>query len=158
MRYAIWEGFIQTAFQTYVRELNKLELTIDTVCNPILVYHIESKFKQFKQYPTPENFKHKVSFFDKLNQFYKSNLVEIAPVVNTESNVGFKVLNRILKEFNLQTVPDYYPEPRSNYKLSTELKRLLDFRNDAAHGQNASIVKREDLDRAIKLVETLICI
>ncbi|MFN5895321.1 MAG: MAE_28990/MAE_18760 family HEPN-like nuclease, partial [Dolichospermum sp.] len=34
--YSIWEGFIQTAFKTYVQELNKLELTIDKVCDSII--------------------------------------------------------------------------------------------------------------------------
>lgn len=65
MVYSIWEGFVQTAFQTYIRELNKLGLTIDTVCNPILIHHLEAKFKQFKQYP--EKHKKKVYFFEKLN-------------------------------------------------------------------------------------------
>ncbi|OQW91589.1 MAG: hypothetical protein BWK78_04185 [Thiotrichaceae bacterium IS1] len=148
--YAIWEGFIQTAFQTYIRELNKLGLTVDTVCKPILVYHIEAKFKQFKQYP--EKFKQKASFFDQLNQLYTSKTVDINPVVNTESNVGFKVLNRILEEFNLEVIPDYL-EPA--YSLSTELKRLLDIRNNVAHGQNSIVVNRTDLERAIKLVEKL---
>jgi hypothetical protein len=72
--YAIWEGFIQTAFQTYIRELNQLNLTINTLCKPILIYHLETSFKQFREYP--EKFNGKVAFFDKLNQFYsvlKSN-------------------------------------------------------------------------------------
>jgi hypothetical protein len=54
--YATWEGFIQTSFQIYVRELNKLELTIDQVCDSIIIYHIESTFPQFKQYPDADKF------------------------------------------------------------------------------------------------------
>lgn len=158
--YSIWEGFIQTSFQIYIRELNKLNLNINNICFPILIHHIESKFPQFKQYPENDKLKKKVNFFDKLGQFYQCNTLEISAKVNTESNVGFKVLNRILTDFHLETIPEYletipeYPEPR--YSLPDELdKFLLKIRNSVAHGQNSIVVNREDLERAIKLVERL---
>lgn len=149
--YSIWEGFVQTSFQTYVREINRLGLSIDTVCKPILVYTAESKFRQFKQYPEKVN--QKIAFLDKLNLFYKTEIFEINPNVNTESNVGYKVLNRIMSEFNLDKIPAY---PQPNYSIEDELdKFLLKIRNGVAHGNNAIVVKREDLDRAISLVEIL---
>lgn len=151
--YSIWEGFVQTSFQVYIRELNKLELSINDVCNPILIYHIESRFPQFKQYPEPDKFTKKVIFFDKLGQFYSSNPFVINANINTESNVGFNVLNRILKDFNLEKIPEY-PEPK--HSLKDELHTLLQIRNAVAHGQKISIVvKREDLDRSIELVKKL---
>jgi hypothetical protein len=59
--YSIWEGFVQTSFQTYIRELNKLELTLDIVCDSLLIFYFETQFKQFAEYPKkPEN---KVKFF-----------------------------------------------------------------------------------------------
>lgn len=100
--YAIWEGFVQTAFQTYIQELNKLNLTVNTICKPILVYHIESSFKQFREYP--QRYNGKVAFFDKLNIFYNAEFIDITQTVNTESNVGFDVLNKILKTFNLEKI------------------------------------------------------
>lgn len=149
--YAIWEGFIQTVFQTYIQELNKLNLSINTICKPILVYHIESKFKQFKEYP--EKFTGKVAFFEKLDQFYHAEFIDITQAVNTESNVGFNVLNKILETFNLEKISEY---PESHYSLRQELDNfLLKIRNAVAHGQNSIVVNREDLDRAIKLVSTL---
>ncbi|MDB9534832.1 MAE_28990/MAE_18760 family HEPN-like nuclease [Dolichospermum planctonicum CS-1226] len=149
--YSIWEGFVQTSFQIYIRELNKLQLGIDDVCDPILIYHIESKFPQFKQYPKADANK-KVKFFNDLRHFYKTNPLEINPK-KTESNVGFKVLNRILKEFSLEEIPQV---PRPGYPLNTELHKLLDTRNKIAHGQGGAIlVRREDLERAIKVVEEL---
>lgn len=154
--YATWEGFIQTSFQIYVRELNKLELTIDQVCDSIIIYHIESTFPQFKQYPDADKFNKKVIFFNRLGVFYKTNPLEISPKINTESNVGFKVLNRILTDFNLDKIPEF-PDPGSGYSLAEELdKFLLKIRNTVAHGQQSSIVvRREDLERAIKLVDKL---
>lgn len=149
--YSIWEGFVQSSFQTYVREINKLNLPIDQICKRILVYNTESRFKQFKQYPV--KFDRKANFFDQLNQFFLTNSFEINPEVNTESNVGFKVLNRIMEEFNLDEIKEY---PKPNYSLVNELdKFLLRVRNGVSHGNNAIIVKRSDLDRAITLVEIL---
>lgn len=153
--YSIWEGFIQTAFKIYVQELNKLELTIDQVCDSIIIYHMESKFPQFKQYPKEDadKFTKKVDFFNNLRQFYKTNPLEIHPNISTESNVGFKVLNRILKDFSLEEIPKV---PRPGYPLNTELHKLLDTRNKIAHGQKSAIVvNREDLEKAIKVVEEL---
>lgn len=149
--YALWEGFIQTSFQTYIQELNKLNLSVNTICKPLLVYHMESSFKQFREYP--EKLNGKVTFFEKLNQFYQSEFIDIARTVNTESNVGFNVLNKILNTFNLDSISEY-PEPR--YSLPQELDMfLLKTRNSVAHGQNSVVINREDLDRAIKLVEML---
>jgi RiboL-PSP-HEPN len=148
--YSIWEGFVQTTFQTYISEINKKELSIETVCKPILVFNTESRFKQFRQYP--EKTTQKVSFFENLNQFFKNDTFEINPVVNTESNVGYKVLLRIMAEFNLEPIPEY-PEPR--YSLKTELDFLLRIRNGVAHGNNAYTIHQEDLERAIHLVEKL---
>ncbi|WP_341735176.1 MAE_28990/MAE_18760 family HEPN-like nuclease [Microcoleus sp. CAWBG640] len=151
--YSIWEGFIQASFQIYIRELNKLNLKISDICYPILIYHIESEFPQFKQYPKKDKPNNKVIFFDKFGQFYQCNALTISPKVNTESNVGFNVLNRILTDFNLETILTH-PEP--NYSLQDDLdKFLLKIRNNVAHGQNSIVVHREDLDRAIKLVNRL---
>ena len=105
--------------------------------------------------PQKDNFSKKVKFFEQLGQFYQSNTLEISAKVNTESNVSFKVLNRILNDFKLETIPTH-PEPNSNYSLQDDLdKFLLKIRNDVAHGQNSIVVNREDLERSIKLVDRL---
>jgi hypothetical protein len=149
--YSIWEGFIQTTFQTYIREINRLSLNYESLCDPIKVNHIEFTFKQLKQYPAKLN--QKLRFIDGLKDFFVTTPIYIKPIVNTESNVGFNVLNRLLEEFNLEKIPEY-PLPR--YSIPEELdKFLLKLRNDIAHGQNAVFIKREDVNRAIKLVESL---
>ncbi len=147
--YAIWEGFIQTALQTYIQELNKLKLTVDSFCKSILIYYLESKFPQFREYP--KDYAKKELFFNKLNMFYTGKSVDISTSVNTESNVDFKVLNKILKEFNLELVEEYF-EP--GFSLKQKLKDFLIIRNAVAHG-NGSTVNREDLENAIKLVHIL---
>ena len=149
--YSIWEGFVQTTFQTYIREINRLNLTYDTLCDQLLVKHMEYTFKQLKEYPDRLN--KKLNFFDSLKSFFATGNIYIVPFVDTESNVGFNVLNKILLNFNIETISEYY---RPRYSLKDELdKFLLRIRNDVAHGQNSVIVDRSDVIRAIDLVELL---
>ena len=159
--YSIWEGFIQSALQTYIRSLNRLRLSPDDICDQILIYHMESEFLQFKQYPRPMNRedqlkrtnKQKVNFFKELKSFYRSETIAIDAKVNTESNVKFNVLNRILGDFNLSEISEF-PLPR--YSLKIELNRFVDIRNKVAHGQDSVIVSFEDLERAITVVGRLV--
>lgn len=151
--YSIWEGFINSAFQSYVREINRLCLSTDVICKQILVFNVESKFKQFKEYPQKMNLK--ANFFNNLSTFFEDKTVHIFPIINTESNVGFNVLNRILSDFNFKEIPEY-PISGTQYSLKYELdKFLLKIRNNVAHGDNSITVYKEDLDRATKLVEYL---
>ncbi len=151
MIYSIWEGFIQQTFQIYIRTLNKLELSFDTLCKPMIIFHLENKFKQFAEYP--KKLDKKLLFFKQLNQFYHAEKININPIVNTESNVGFAILNKILAEFNLEKIQEY-PEPK--YSLKDELdKFLLKIRNNIAHGQNSILVTTNDITRAAKLVTLL---
>ena len=148
--YAIWEGFIQTSFKTYVQEINKINLSVNTVHKQILCYRIENSFKQFKQYP--KNYDKKVVFFDKLGEFYSADIIEITRTINTENNVGFDVLNRLLAAFNLEKIPDYYEQRWLKNELD---ERLLRIRNQVAHGQDSIIVSRNDLEDSINLVNIL---
>ncbi len=149
--YAIWEGFVQTSFQTYIRELNKLNLGIDEICDEILVNNVENSFRQFHEYPSKIH--KKIQFLSDLRVFFNTNPMYINPIVNTKSNVGLNVINDILRKFNLQEISEY---PKPNYSLKSELDNfLLKYRNDVAHGNNAIIIKVEDIKRAIDVVELL---
>ena len=156
--YAIWEGFVTTVFRTYIATLNELNLTFDSVCEPILVYHFEKSFSQLKEYPKDND--KKVKFFKNLASFYNNPnpIITLKCAINTESNVYFHVINRILPEFNLTKIEDKqieYPELQIKSSLLQELKRLVDNRNAIAHGQNSILINRSDLERAINLIETL---
>ena len=150
MIYSIWEGFIQQAFQVYIRILNTLELTCDTLCKPILIFHLENKFKQFTEYP--KNINKKSTFFNELNRFYHIGKVDINPIINTESNVGFNVLNKILTEFNLKNIQEY---PEKKYSLKEKLDdHLLNKRNRIVHGETIS-VSIDNIMEAVELVTRL---
>jgi len=94
---------------------------------------MEKSFQQFKEYPTNDN--KKVSFFASLKAFHARDSCTISRVVNTESNVGFNVLNKLLKSFALEKFPEHwkdYAHPNPNLKESLEL--FLRLRNAVAHG------------------------
>lgn len=133
MIYSIWEGFIQKSFNLYIDELNKINLEFYDFCDGIVIHHMENSFKQFKEYPLKDNKKRK--FFNSLKEFHASNSFTIPRVVNTESNVGFSVLNKLLGNFSIEQFPEYWKEysyPNPNLQKSLDL--FLQLRNAIAHG------------------------
>jgi hypothetical protein len=133
MIYSLWEGFIQKSFNLYIDELNKSQTDLEEYCAEILIYHMENSFKQFKEYPDSTN--KKIKFFATLKEFHLNSSCTISRVVNTESNVGFDVLNKLLKRFALEQFPDQwdnYSYPNPNLKDSLTL--FLRLRNEVAHG------------------------
>lgn len=133
MIYSLWESFVQKSFNLYIDELNKVSIDFYDFCDDIVIHHMENSFKQFKDYPNNDN--RKVKFFTSLKEFHSSSSYSIPRVVNTESNVGFKVLNKLLKSFALEKFPKHwkdYTHPNSN--LEESLKQFLELRNAVAHG------------------------
>lgn len=150
--YSIWEGFFVTALQIYIREINKLELNIDELSEHYLVHTTEVSFKQLFSYPN----KHpqKVRFIKDIQVYFQSTApVYINPEINTESNLGFNVLNKLLEKFNLKILPEY---PRPQYSLKIELNDfLLRIRNGVSHGNYPFRIDRNDVERGILLIEEL---
>lgn len=98
---------------------------------------MESRFKQFKNYPL--DMKKRGKFFTDLYTHYQSNVCEIPTNVNTESNVSFKVLNKLLLTFGLETFPENwsdYKTPKTNLKAT--LNDFLRYRHAIAHGGDIS--------------------
>lgn len=92
--YSYWEGFVQNSFRLYIEYLNSLNIEFDLFCDEIVVFHMDKTFKQFKEYP--EKSKQKISFYGKLQNHFLQSRHEIFQTVDTESNVGFMVLNKLL--------------------------------------------------------------
>ena len=131
--YSVWEGFIQIAFGLYIDEINKESFEIHELYDEIIIHHMENSFKQFQEYPQ-KNIK-KSKFFMDLKNFYSSDQIhEISKIINTESNVSFDVLNKLLEKFSLEKFPEHwgiYTHPQSNLKETMNL--LLKLRNEVAH-------------------------
>lgn len=133
MIYAIWEGFIQTSFNSYIDEINNQNINPLLIKDELFVYHIENSFKQFNEYPD-KHFK-KMSFFNKLRDFFKVDKLKLNSGINTQSNVSFENLNSILKSFCLEPFPEHwgdYTYPNSN--LKEMMTSFLRYRNSVSHG------------------------
>jgi hypothetical protein len=146
MIYAVWEGFVQTSFNLYIDELNKINLEFYDFCDDIIIYHIENSFKQFKDYPASE--KKKIKFFKELKNFHVGDNYSISRIINTQSNVSFNVLNKLLKTFSLAPFPEHwkdYKHPNPNLKESMDL--FLRLRNTVAHG--GDLVSDEKVNQSV---------
>lgn len=146
MIYSLWESFIQKSFNLYIDELNKLGRDLYDFCDEIVIHHMENSFKQFKEYPEKNN--RKINFFTSLKAFHISDSCTISRVVNTESNVGFNVLNKLLKSFELKEFPEHwndYAYPNPNLKDSLDL--FLRLRNSVAHG--GDLVSEDKIDQKV---------
>lgn len=151
--YAEWEGFFVYALSLYFREINKLHLSLDDLNERYFVRNADKTFKQLGEYPT--DFKKRLTFLRSLlNYFRNTGEVDLKTEVNTESNLGFKVMNAIFSGLNLQRVEDHINHDA--YSLKDDMdKFLLDKRNGLVHGDPSSTVTSEEVSSAISLVERL---
>jgi hypothetical protein len=140
--YAIWEGFVKSSFIIYSNHLNTLSIGRTEIAMPLLTHQLDSEC----DFNSPRiNFDSKqrmVSILDSL----LTDIVTIKPNVPTESNVNFKVLNKILERFCIDKVSDIYEQ---------KLNKLLLYRNKIAHGENSILVNLTHLTEFIATVENL---
>lgn len=157
MIYAIWEGFVQQSFQLYIVFLNGLHMEFNKLSNEIVASHMENTFKQLKDYPQKSN--NKNTFFLKLEQHFTQAYHEIYSVIDTESNVSFEVLNKLLLTFSLEKFPEYWNEyTHPNPSLKDAMKTFLRYRNGIAHGGDISSeekVTKQVYEKYKKLVSDL---
>lgn len=151
--YAEWEGFFVFAIETYIREINKIGISLNHLHPSYFVRDVEKRFPQLKEYPHEIN--KKSSFLRQLFDFFKNtDLVSLNTDVNTNSNLGFSVLNNILDNLNLEKIQDHIY--KNKYSLQQDLDLfLLKTRNGIAHGNPSSTASMEDITKACSLVENL---
>lgn len=151
--YAEWEGFFVYALSLYFREVNKLHLSLDDLNERYFVRNADKTFKQLSEYPS--DFKKRLTFLRSLLLYFRNTgEVDLKTEVNTESNLGFKVMNVILSGLNFQLVEDHINHDAYSLKEDMD-KFLLDKRNGLVHGDPASTVTFEEVSGGIALVERL---
>lgn len=144
--YSIWEGFVQKLFGLYIDEINKEEIELFSLCDNLIIFCKERNFRQLKEYPQKN--RGKISYIKKLKTFYSTDIHLIPRVIDTESNIGFEVLNRLLEQFNIETYPEHwgiykYPNPN----LKENLLLFLKLRNTVAHG--GELLPEESIDQKV---------
>jgi len=148
MVYAIWEGFVQQACQLYISELNQQKIEFHRFSDGIVIFHMESKFRQLREYPDKD--KRKTAFYLELEQFFANKHHDLSSTINTESNVGFEVLNKILNKLSLETFTPYWENYQHPTSLEQSLTNFLRYRNGVAHGGDTSSEEKVTHDVYVK--------
>lgn len=136
--YSYWEGYIQNSFKLYIEYINSLHVEFRQLSDEIVTFHMENTFSEFRAYPKDKLSK-RIIFFNKLAEYFSEDYHDIFRFVNTESNVGFSTLNKLLSQFSLQPFPEHwgsYTYPNTNLKET--LNTFLRYRNGVAHGGDVS--------------------
>ena len=129
--YSVWEGFVVESFTIYIRELNNLKLTCDKLNLNIITHDIDIKYDLTNE---RKHFKKKREFVSKLYGYPKSPVV-ITTKVPTESNINYKIINKILDHFCLEKLP--------KKEFEKKLDKLLFVRNKVAHGEHSIPVDKD---------------
>lgn len=140
--YAIWEGFVKSCFSIYSNHLNSLSIGRSEIAISLLTHQLDSEC----DFNNPRiNFDSKQRMVILIDSIL-TDVVNIKPSVPTESNVNFKVLNKILERFCIDKAPIHY---------ENKLNKLLLFRNKIAHGENSISVNLSIVTEFISTVENL---
>jgi len=132
--YAIWEGFVKNSFDIYTRQLNSLAKRMEDFSISIVSHSLERKYPQIKN---EMNDQRKIEeFLNNLFDFTNNNF-SISPNIPTKSNINLKVVNDILRRYNLDLLPDN--------PFKDQLNKLLRFRNSIAHGDNSLPVSKDNV-------------
>ena len=124
LMYAVWEGFVVNSLTKLAIHLNSLNADIKDLDNKLVTHLVDGHAKLHNA---------RTNFGSKCNQVEIIKEILFSPakfsvVVETESNINFKVLNKLLSKFNIECFDSSY---------RTLLNRLLKYRNSIAHGENA---------------------
>jgi len=123
---------INVTKSSYIREINNFKLSYEKISLNILTHDIFIKYGLTEE--QIKIFEHKCKFVNNIFEYSKLP-VAISPNIPTESNVNFKVINKILKHFHLEELPANDFERRLN--------KLLTYRNSIAHGECSLPVTKE---------------
>lgn len=140
--YAIWEGFVKNCFTIYSNHLNTLDIKRSEISLALLTHQIDSEC----DFNNPRlSFDSKKRLVETIDNFLIETIL-IKPNVPTDSNVNFKILNKILERFCISPIDNKYDKG---------LNKLLLYRNKIAHGENSISVNMTHITEFISLIEDL---
>ena len=159
--YAHVEGFVKFSFSLYVDQINKKGLFCKDVNPAIAAAAFSKEFSALKDIRRKSSFfinslpedKHlhgfarEVDFVSSIGNFYDHPVLIGEDYINTENNVGREVLEKMLFQVGLE-----YTDLKDVY---APLNRLLNVRNDIAHGKRKQGVEDADYRVFINCCRTI---
>lgn len=143
--YALWEGYVKKLFQEFINEINKKSLSYEKIDAKYIEHTLNCNEKTNLEVSRVHS-SARQNFINEFLNLFNQPAFPISMKIPTESNVDFKVLNKILNQFNLPSLDNRY---RAN------LEKLLWYRNSIAHGDNALRVTSADNMLFANLVQDL---
>lgn len=156
MLYAYFEGFCKKIFEIYVTYLNGKKEKVKNVKSALAAATIAEEFDllenlqhapekygiDYKENGKLKRYARRIEFTELFYTLMDKTVSIPETILNTESNLRPEVLNRIL--FNLAF--DY----RVENKEKGYLNKLVNYRNDIAHGTFTRAISPEDFDNCKK--------
>lgn len=160
--YAHIEGFVKFSFKIYIDSINNLNLKCNQV-RPVLaaaVYHTDfykltnpdSRSKIFKKKLPDDSHLHRVfrheEFIENISEFFDKRIEIEDGYINTESNVGREVIEKLLYQVGL---PHKLLEKNIPF-----LSRLKNKRNGISHGSDRTLISDQEYQSYYDCVTDLI--
>ncbi|WP_066015659.1 MAE_28990/MAE_18760 family HEPN-like nuclease [Endozoicomonas atrinae] len=160
--YAHIEGFVQFSFSLYIDEINKKNLKCSEVKPVIAAATLHKEFialnnkdkksNLFKSTLPDETHLHRlcrqVEFVESISSVQNQVVVIPDGYVNTESNVGQQVLEKLLYQVGLD-----YKDLKDIY---SPLNRLINVRNDISHGKRKQGIDDQEYQQFINCCKSII--
>ena len=138
--YAHWEGFVSNCSYFYLKYVKSKRLKHSELKEQFIVLSLRNKLGLFeaKNIETQTEIVHFL-----LENFNKRSNIPLKNIINTKSNLKFKVFNEILYTIGI--------ESSSFKRFESIIDDLVDLRNYIAHGENKVVDKKtyEEFSREI---------
>jgi hypothetical protein len=164
--YAHYEGYINLLLRTYIQQINMKNVKRREVVEPIIVASMEDIFKEYeninkksdifkRDFPNEAHlhkYCRRIDLIEQINDFLEQTVKIPDSVINTESNLTVKILEKNCYKIGIQII------------LTDEEKRLINkllaIRNEVAHtGSNRLLEDKEKIrdlkNKIIILMEDL---
>lgn len=140
MVYAHWEGFIVSATKILFRNLSAHGVRSKDATTEILVTCLKDSYRRLSG---KQSFEQRVEFTREFLLLIDSD-IKMQGKLDTRSNLNSKVLSEIcaILKFDFNR----YSE------LTSDIDRLVNIRNNIAHGENAFVLDRVNIQNYIRVV------
>lgn len=148
--YAHFEGFVKNLLQTYIKNLNLLQLKRKDVKSELTASSMKKIFESYEKKDNKKIFKeeniftelHKHErrciFLEKIEHFLEAELILNDNLVNTESNIGTEVIRKNLYSLGI--------EIELKKEVDILINTLLNRRNDIGHNGNGRLISDDKIE------------